>query len=60
MTKEQIKKIRLAKGLDQTEFGKILGVSKNTICFWETGTKQPRPRNIKKILAYCKENNIEV
>lgn len=60
MTKEQIKKIRLEKGLDQTEFGKILGVSQNTVCNWETGVKSPRPKNIRKILDYCEKNKIEV
>lgn len=60
MTKEQVRKIRLARGLDQTEFANILGVSKTTICNWETGLKEPSARSIKKLLAYCEENKIKV
>lgn len=60
MTKHIIKEIRLAKGLEQKEFAKILGVSKTTVCNWETGYKKISAKNIKKILAYCEQNNIKV
>lgn len=60
MTKHIIKEIRLAKGLEQKEFAKILGVSKTTVCNWETGNKQISAKNIKKILEYCQQNNIKL
>jgi len=55
-----IKNIRLKKGFDQTEFAKIIGVSKTTISDWENNKSSPRPNHIKKILQFCKDNNIEV
>lgn len=60
MTKEQVKKIRLAKGLQQDEFAEKLGVSRTTISNWETGLIEPSAKGIKKLLAYCKENKIRV
>lgn len=60
MDKKKIKKIRLSKGLNQKEFAEVLGVSIVAVSQWETGTREPRPNNIKKILAYCKENGIKV
>ena len=60
MTKEQVKKIRLAKGLQQDEFAEKLGVSRTTISNWETGLIEPSAKGIKKLLAYCKENKIKI
>ena len=60
MTKQQIKKIRLARGLDQKEFGEYLGVSAAAVSQWETGARSPRPSKIKKILEYCEKNKIKV
>lgn len=60
MTKEQVKKIRLARGLEQQEFAEILGVSRHTISFWETGTRNVSPKSIKKILQYCEKNKIDI
>ena len=52
-----IKRIRLKNGLTQGEFGKIIGVSVQSVCAWEKGGNI-RPCNIKSIIKYCKENNI--
>ena len=60
MTSQNIKNIRLALGLTQNEFAEILGVSKTTVSLWENDFKKPAPRNIKKILKYCKENKIKI
>ncbi|MBQ7798089.1 MAG: helix-turn-helix transcriptional regulator [Clostridia bacterium] len=60
MTKEQVKKIRLARGLEQQEFAEILGVSRHTVSFWETGVRNLSAKNIKKILEYCNKNNIKI
>lgn len=59
MTGEKIKLIRLSLGLNQTEFAKEINVSKNSISSWENNAIKPQPRQIKKILEFCKKNNIE-
>lgn len=60
MTSNQVKRIRLAKGLEQNEFAEVLGVSRQTISNWETGYKEPSARSIKLILDYCAKNKIRV
>lgn len=60
MDKKKIRKIRLSMGLDQKEFGAVLGVSQVTVCYWETGAVEPSAKSIKKILEFCKENKIRV
>lgn len=37
MQPEDIRTIRKRLNLNQTEFGKLLGVSKNAVAFWESG-----------------------
>ena len=59
MTKNQVRKIRLARGLNQVEFWNVLGVSKTAVCNWERGAKEPSPDSIKKIIQYCEQNNIK-
>ena len=36
-----IQALRRKIGLSQADFAKVLGVSKNTICSWEQGTRKP-------------------
>jgi DNA-binding XRE family transcriptional regulator len=60
MNKENIKKVRLECYMTQLEFSKEIGVSITTVNQWEVGVKKPRLRNIRKILQFCKDNNIEV
>lgn len=60
MTGKQIKDIRLAKSLTQTEFAKKIGVSKTTICLWENDIKKPSIKNTKNIVTFCKRNKIKV
>lgn len=38
---KRLKELRKAKGLNQTELGEILGVSKSSICCYENGTRNP-------------------
>ena len=45
--------------MTQTEFGKLLGVSEQTVRLWELNKKVPHLRNQKKIFDLCKENGIE-
>ena len=51
MTPDQIKNGRGALGLYQTEFAKLIGVRRSTVCSWEVGLNPPTPRakNITKI-----------
>lgn len=57
---EETKKIRKTMGLTQTEFAKILDVTKTTVCNWETGVYEPSPEAIKKLITFCKENKIRI
>lgn len=49
MTGTQIKELRLKLLYTQSEFAKIIGVSKTTIQFWEYNKKKPSMRNLRKI-----------
>jgi len=43
---ERIRKARLEKGLSQEELGKIIDVSKVSICGYEKGTRTPTLENL--------------
>lgn len=45
-----IKRTRLDLQLTQEEFGKVLGISKQSICSWEKGRNLPDIINILKII----------
>ena len=47
---ERIKKERLARGLNQEEFGKMLGVTKVSVCGYETGNRVPTMETFEQIL----------
>jgi putative transcriptional regulator len=53
------KKIRDKLLLTQTEFAKLLGVSITTVCRWENNVFAPTMKAKRKIVALCRENNIE-
>lgn len=57
---EETKKIRLTMGLKQNEFAEAVGVSRATVSNWERGFVVPDPDNIKKLIAFCKENKIRI
>jgi transcriptional regulator with XRE-family HTH domain len=38
MQPQEVRRIRKRLGLNQTDFGRLLGVSKTTVYNWETGT----------------------
>ena len=46
---EQCRLIREHQGLNQTEFGQSLGVSRNTVSGWETGKYKPSNRHWRAI-----------
>ncbi|MBQ0108561.1 MAG: helix-turn-helix domain-containing protein [Phascolarctobacterium sp.] len=45
-----IKNVRLNLNLTQAEFGKLLGISKQSICAWEKGRNLPDIVNLLKIV----------
>lgn len=49
---ENIKKLRSARGLNQVEFAKILGVSKQCVSNWENDNVIPSIEMLVKIAEY--------
>jgi len=51
---ERIKQERINRGLTQAELGKLLGVSKVSICGYETGTRTPTVDTFLKLIDILK------
>ena len=49
---DNIKKLRLARGINQVEFGKALGVSKQCVSNWENDNVMPSIEMLCKIADY--------
>ncbi len=49
---ENIKHLRETHGLNQTEFGKIAGVSDKAVSTWENGIKTPRMGAVQRLADY--------
>jgi len=49
MTGEQIKAIRKAAGLSQTEFARLLRVSFTSVNRWERGHNKPLPDRLERL-----------
>ena len=49
---ENIKRLRLARGLNQVEFAKIMGVSKQCVSNWENDNVMPSIEMLVKIADY--------
>jgi predicted transcriptional regulator len=47
---ERLKEARLEKKMSQETLGKLLGVSKVSICGYETGTRTPNMKNFLKLI----------
>lgn len=60
MSGVKIRELRHKLFMTQAEFAKLMGVTEQTIRFWESDKKIPHLRNQKKIFDLCKGNNIEV
>jgi len=43
MKPNEIKLIRIKKGMTQTDFAKFMHTTSTTVSRWETGTSKPRP-----------------
>ena len=52
---QRIKEIRLENKLNQSDFGKIISVSQDTISLWEKGKSLP---NTEFIIEICKKFNV--
>lgn len=46
---QTLKQLRDDRALTQTELGKMLGVSKQTIWGWESGNVYPYPGHVRKL-----------
>ncbi len=49
MFDERIKALRTSLGLNQVEFGRKIGVTKQSVCNWENGNIMPSIEILKKI-----------
>ena len=56
--RELIKQIRQYTGLSQAEMANKIGVRFATINRWENAKTKPNITAMKKIKAFCEENNI--
>ena len=52
---ENLRALRLGKGLTQEELGKALGVDKRTVSSWETGIRAPDIHKLAKICEFFGE-----
>lgn len=55
-----IKTLRLKNNVTQEELADAIGVCRTTIQAWETGKKQPRSKNLKKIKGYFSLSREEI
>lgn len=54
---ERIKEVRREHGLTQSQFGKLLGVSQDTVSLWELGKALPSVQDVIKIVQTCSTEN---
>ena len=47
---ERFKEARISKNLSQETLGSMLGVSKVSICGYETGTRTPNMKNVLRLI----------
>jgi transcriptional regulator with XRE-family HTH domain len=47
--KDNLKMYRYVTGLTQDEVAKKMGVSKQTVCNWETGRWKPEPGHLQEL-----------
>lgn len=56
---KEMKRLRLSAFLTQEEFAKKLGVTAVTVARWESGKTTPSLKAMRKIDAFCKENEMD-
>lgn len=47
---EQIRYLRMRKGLKQSELAAALGVRKSAVCQWEKGQTEPCPERLRSLI----------
>lgn len=52
---KRIAKLRKSKGLNQEEFGKLLGVHKITVSRWERGERRPSNLALRRLERLAKK-----
>lgn len=50
--KNNLKQIRLEKGLSQTEVAKAVNVNVSSVSYWESGTYEPKAIYIYRLAKY--------
>ncbi len=53
-----VKNLRIALGLTQIEFAKVLKLTKTAISYYETGAREPKRAVIKAMRKLAVKNNI--
>jgi transcriptional regulator with XRE-family HTH domain len=48
---ERLRELRKASGMTQIEFAKRIGISLNTVSYWENARTQPMPEKMAKIAS---------
>jgi transcriptional regulator with XRE-family HTH domain len=56
---DSIRIIRLSRNMNQTEFGRLVGVSRQDIRLWEEG-HAPTIRNLTKIAQACGFSSLDI
>ena len=56
MTGEEIKALRAKMGIGRKAFSELLGVTRATVCSWETVGKIPNKVNEQKLIKLMEEN----
>lgn len=46
---ENLKEIRISKGMTQVDLAKLMGVTMNSIARWEQGANRPSEENMDKL-----------
>ena len=55
---EEIKRIRQRSFLTQQDFAEEIGVAFSTVNRWESGRAKPNLKAMKRINAFCLENDL--
>lgn len=50
-------RLRRNMGLTQRALGRLLGISEQTIQYWERGVHAPKPEHLERLLALCLERH---
>ncbi len=55
-----IKKMRLRLHVNQTEFAKMIGKDKTSVCLYESGKRTPGFPTIRKIIELAEKNGLNI